>query len=109
MRWYLIEWQESDGNDCTVFDTVLCADSEESALNILGDAMERQAKENSTELESDGNHLGYYFPCSDDCSEGCEGHGGTSLRSVETFATEADARAAHSFYHTWWEVSGVTP
>jgi hypothetical protein len=105
MKWYLITWHESDGNDCTVYDSIVSAATEDDALTILGDALEAQLTANGTEFQEDGNHIGYYFSCSDDCTEDCEGHGGTSLRSVEVFDTEDVARANMARYHTEWTVA----
>jgi len=101
---YLIVWHESDGNDCTVYDTIVMAESEEAALNLLGDALERQMAANGTSWQDDGNQLGYYFDCTEACEEACEGHGGTSLRTVEEYATEEEARNARSRYHSEWTI-----
>lgn len=101
---YLITWHESDGNDCTVYDTVVQAETEDSALSLLADAMEKRMDENGTSYEEDGNHLGYYFNCSDDCHEDCEEHGGTSLREVNSYETEDSARSAMSKWHSEWSI-----
>lgn len=104
MNAYLYVWHESDGNDCTVYDTVVLAESEDSANDIISAAIERTMTENGTSFEDDGNLLGYYFNCSEDCSEDCEGHGGTSLREVTQYATEDEARKQMSRWHTEYSV-----
>jgi hypothetical protein len=101
---YLIVWHESDGNDCTVYDTVVEAPTEDEALSLLGDALEARMTANGTDFQEDGNHIGYYFNCSEDCPEDCEGHGGTSLRTVESYTTEVDARAMCSRWHSEWSM-----
>lgn len=104
MPWFLITWHESDGNDCTVYDTVVNARTEDDALSTLGDALERQMRANGQDYEEDGNHLGYLFGCSEDCPEDCDGHGGTSLRTVEVYTSELQAQAARSRYHSNWSI-----
>lgn len=102
--WYLIVWHESDGNDCTVYDSIVQAPTEDEALTVLGEALEAQMRANGTSFFEDGNHLGYYFNCADNCPEDCEGHGGTSLRTVESYTTEVDAKASRSKWHSKWEL-----
>lgn len=104
MSWFLIVWHETDGNDCTVYDTVVEAATEDEALGKLGDALEKQMDANGTEYQEDGNHLGYYFGCSDDCADDCDGHGGTSLREVTAYPTEDDARKDCSKWHSEWSI-----
>lgn len=67
MNAYLITWHESDGNDCTVFDTVIKAQTEDEALSLLADALEKAMNANGTGFQEDGNILGYYFDCAEDC------------------------------------------
>jgi hypothetical protein len=100
MKAYLITWNVSDGNDCTVYDTVTAAESEDAALEKLDRAIQAACPD----AESDGDYVGYYFGCSEDCSEDCEGHGGTSLREVREFDTEEAARKAKSTYHVNYEI-----
>lgn len=104
MPWFCIVWHESDGNDCTVYDTVVEAPTEDEALNLLSDALEKQMDANGTSYQEDGNHLGYYFDCAEDCPEDCDGHGGTSLREVTTHTTEYDAMKARSRWHHEWTI-----
>lgn len=103
---HLIVWDESDGNDCTVFDTVVEAPTADDACSQLADALEKAMTENGTGYQEDGNMLGYYFDC--DCDEAnadtCDGHGGISLRTVESYTTEDDARAAMSKWHREYSV-----
>lgn len=102
--WYLITWHESDGNDCTVYDTLVEASSEDEALTLLGTALEAKLTENGTDFSEDGNQLGYTYDCAEDCAEFCDGHGGTSLRTVERHNSELAARSAMSFYHSEWSI-----
>lgn len=104
MQTFLITWHESDGNDCRVYDSIITAATEDDALSQLGDALESRMEHNGASYEADGNHLGYYFGCSEDCSEDCEGHGGTSLREVQAFETEEGARNAMSRWHSEWSI-----
>lgn len=105
MSYYLITWDESDGNDCTVFDTIVQAESRELALGLLSDSIEKTLTNSGTSYESDGNELGYYFNCADDCPEDCEeAHGGINLRTVETYSTEEEAYAARSRWHSEWVI-----
>src|SRR3990172_342019 len=97
-RVYLVTFHESDGNDCTVFDSIIAAESEDAAFNILHDAIEKTLKENKTSFEEDGNIVSFVFNCEDDCGEECQGHGGISLREVEAFDTEAEAEPAPPTY-----------
>lgn len=103
---YLIVWQESDGNDCTVYDSIVEETSEDAALSTLADAIEETLTANETGFQEDGNHLGYYFDC--DCPEEyqdhCDGHGGISLRTVESYTAIKDANGARSKWHTLYEV-----
>jgi hypothetical protein len=108
MKHYLITFHESDGNDCTVYEAIRAGDTKENALSILAYEVESAMVKNGTEFEDDGSEFGYYFQCPDDCEsladdsgECCGMHsGGISLRSVKTFATEVEAKAARSVYHS---------
>lgn len=111
MDWYLVTWHETDGNDCTVFDTIVQAENTEAAQNMVADAIEDMLTKNGQPFEGDGD-WGVCFNCTEDCGATvedreleCQGHGGTSLRDVEAFATEADARGALATYHTEWVIS----
>lgn len=103
MRHYLIVWHESDGNDCTVYDTSVEAPSEQGALSILAYNIERDLNYNKVPYSDDGSELGYFFDCYDDCPEDCDGHGGIALRGVEAFETYQEARAARSFYYSTYD------
>lgn len=61
---YIFELRESDGNDCTVYDAIVEADSSKQALALLADDLDSRAK--AKDWESDGNY-GYFFPC--DCEQ----------------------------------------
>lgn len=97
---YLITWHESDGNDCTVFDTVIGAASQEEALTALATAVEKALTDSETEFEEDGSEFGYYFHCTKECPEECDGHGGIALRTVEEYPTLAEARANMAQWHS---------
>lgn len=101
---FVVTFHETDGNDCTVFDALIEATSQEQALAKLADSIESALVTNSTDFEDDGSELGYYFQCSADCDENCDGHGGIALRTVESFPTESEARASMSRYHSEWTV-----
>jgi hypothetical protein len=104
--WWLVTWHESDGNDCTVYGTVVQAADADAAECAVGAAIEAQLTKDGVPFEPDGNALGVYFACSEDCPEDCEGHGGTASREVEgPFQDEASAREARPFYHSAWEMS----
>jgi hypothetical protein len=104
MNAYLIVWDESDGNDCTVYETIILAESEDDATGKLSEALETAMRENGTSWQEDGNVLGYYFECTDDCPEDCDGHGGTTLREVTAYATEDEARQQMSKWHSEYSV-----
>lgn len=95
MNHYMIVWHETDGNDCTVFDTIVRAKSEENAIKQLFAAWIRNCP--NAEVEDHG----LYYPCncSEEDAEYCEGHGGTFIREVSTFKTRREAEAAKSIYH----------
>jgi len=62
MKAYLFELRESDGNNCTVYDCIIEAESAQEALEELSADLDSRAKRGG--WESDG-FCGYYFPC--DC------------------------------------------
>ncbi len=105
MRFYIVTFHETDGNDVTVFDALVSADSEDTAVSRVADSIEASLKENGTEYTEDGNALGYYFECSEDCGEMCEGHGGIALRTVEAYDSEDEARQNMARYHSEWTVN----
>jgi hypothetical protein len=116
MKTYLITFDESDGNDCTVYEAIIPAENPDMALMILADSVEAAMRSNDTVYETDGSEFGYYFGCPDDCDtlqsldacdsmEPCGIHaGGISLRTVETFDAYDAARAARSKFHLEWHV-----
>ena len=63
MQGYLFEVRDSDGNDCTVFDAVVAAESREQATEILW----KHLTETYPDDESDGG-FGTFHAC--DCA--CE-------------------------------------
>lgn len=120
MKAYLIELRDSDGNDCSVDDILVEAESPERAL----DKAWEYVKETWPEDEEDGG-FGTYHPCDcecehatttlaslkdretpitgvcDDCRDSWEcSHGGVLLsEEPEEYETVAQARAAHATYH----------
>jgi hypothetical protein len=102
--WYLITWHETDGNDCTVYDTVVQADCADDALTALDAAIEQQLTEQGNPYSSGGNLVDFYFDCDEDCPEDCEGHGGIALRTIESYPTEAEARKQVSKWHLVYTV-----
>jgi len=102
MKAYLITWHESDGNDCTVYDSIIEAESEEKALDTLHDQRNEKLKGRG-EYEDDGNHLGFYFNCLEDCPEECEGHGGTVHRETREYQTLEEAESNLASYHVRWQ------
>jgi hypothetical protein len=100
MKGYIVEMRDSDGNDCTVYDVILIAESAEAAEALVLTHFDKQAE--SRGWESDGDR-GWYYPC--DCAEdsdGCDGHGGITLGDPEEFASLEAAAAEHKanrYYH----------
>ena len=101
---YLITFDESDGNDCEVFDAIVEAKTEEEALGLLAKSVDARLVENGVDFEEDGSEFGYFFNCSEDCGEDCHGHGGMGLREVVAYDTLADAGSNKASYHTEWYV-----
>lgn len=104
MPGYLIVWHETDGNDCTVFDTPLVATNDDEALKTLYASWEEHY---GADIEDAGcDPMGADFPC--DCTgehaEFCEGHGGLQVREVLYCGSYEDAWQARSAYHQVWEV-----
>lgn len=100
MSAYLIVWHETDGNDATVYDTVVSAKSKDAAVDKLLDSQ----MASWPDAESDGDS-GLLFAC--DCpedTENCDGHGGTIIREIRSFRSLAQAREAMAFYHREWTV-----
>lgn len=97
---YLAEIRESDGNDCTVYDAIVEADSQEAA----SDKLHKEIEAAWANLESDGG-FGYFFPC--DCPESEDGysdcsHGGILApepEGYEAYETFEKARDARRIYH----------
>lgn len=106
MKAYIVEIRESDGNDCTVYDCIVEAESHDDALNKIYEHFDARAEREG--WESDGGE-GWYFPCDcdDDNSDACEGHGGILIGEPEEFASYDDAMGSHtkeSYYHTLYTI-----
>lgn len=117
-KFYIAEVRDSDGNDCTVYDALIAAESRDAASDKLWKYLEAAYPED----ESDGG-FGTYHPCDcvcdhnaspwDDDAKGHEtgrcgdqgwecSHGGLLTDEPETFAeydTKVEARAEHAPYH----------
>ena len=93
---YLVTWHSTDGNDATVFDSVIGAKNEYAAKEKLFNKW----IEDCPEAEEDGD-FGIYYPCdcSEEDSEHCDGHGGAVIRTVDAFRSYDQANAARSRYH----------
>jgi hypothetical protein len=123
MRFYLVTFHETDGNDTTVYDTIVkvpdqaeCdratngdVGGEEIAYDKVATAIERTLTEKGIAFTEDVDG-GVYFECmhrcatcdrDGACSYDCQGHGGTVMRSAEAFETLEDARKeqAERYYH----------
>ena len=107
---YIAEVRDSDGNDCTVFDALIVADSREAASEQLWRHLETAYPND----ESDGG-FGTYHPC--DCACGhrkrtvcprCRdswecSHGGLLVSEpseIEEYPDEATARQYLARYHS---------
>jgi hypothetical protein len=95
MGFYVVTFHETDGNECTVYDAIVKADSEEHALSILAYSVESSMNENGTRYEEDGSEFGYYF---------ADDEGGIALRDVTRYESLVDAEDACAFYHVTWHV-----
>ena len=108
---YLLELRDSDGNDCTVYDIIVEAADQDSALDRAWSEIMKDYPDD----EEDGGY-GTFHPCDCECEHGvnpyqceqeCDGdqwecsHGGLLLNdhNVKSFETYAEALAAHARYH----------
>lgn len=110
MNAYIVEIRESDGNDCTVYDCIVDAHSEQDAFDRVYAHFDERAEHE--DWENDGGE-GWYFPC--DCTDAdadaCEGHGGLMIGDAEEFASRADAEHAHAtitYYHSLYVLYPVS-
>jgi hypothetical protein len=95
---YLIVWHATDGNDCTVFDTIVEAETEDKALHLLCDKILDDAPE-GTECDNEFE-LACFFPCDCGPDAECDGHGGTYIRYIIEFDTLREAEDNKTCYHT---------
>ena len=110
MKWYLFRIDYCYGNDNTVYDLVVTAESKDSACDNVAEYFDSQAAKKN--WESDGNFCSYYYPC--DCDEidsdfgGDCSHGGLLVGdNPEEYLSEELARAAGSIYHSNYEIEGM--
>jgi hypothetical protein len=123
---YLFEVRDSDGNDCSVFDVIVEAETKETASAQLWKHLEEQYPDD----EGDGG-FGTFHACDcacdhfvgngqtpvvgicDDCADGWEcSHGGLTTNEdaagqygPQEFATYNEALAAHARYHSLIDLS----
>lgn len=102
VRHWLITWHETDGNDCTVFDTYVAAETEESALDVLSDALATACP--SAQEGCDFVDFTFSCDCGEENAEHCDGHGGTALREIREFPSMQAACDARPFYHSCYEI-----
>ena len=103
MPFYLVSISDSDGNDNTILDYTVEADSKADAVEKTADAVEARAKENGIGMESDGG-FGWFYHCDCDIPEAEEetwecSHGGITINDGEEavdgpFDSESEARKA---------------
>lgn len=118
-KFYLVTFHETDGNDCTVYDTIVqvkdctwdeqsgkpCERCKDEAFGIVCDAIAKRLDEDGRAYSEDGS-FGFYFDCDSDgpyaCTDECDGHGGIVMRDAEGFRTEAEAEAEQkaAYYHS---------
>lgn len=67
MSFFVYTIDDSDGNDNTVYESVIEADSKDAADEIISAHFESEAKSKDWESDGDG---GYYYPC--DCEQPSE-------------------------------------
>lgn len=100
--WWVVECRDSDGNDCTVIDFVVRAETADKALHaVMDECMSR-----APDAEEDGG-FGAYYACDCDIPENDEywecSHGGFSLDEINVrgpFETENEALGASPSYRS---------
>ena len=115
---YIVEVQDSDGNDCTVYDALVQAPNRETAVErVFTEWVEVEYPFD----EEDGGY-GTYHPCDcrcghykalEDCEAGCSdswecSHGGLLVSEPEEakeYPTEEEARACLVPYHSLIDLS----
>jgi hypothetical protein len=114
-KFWLFEVHDSDGNDNTIYDVIVSADTGDKASDTLWKYLDEQYPND----ETDGGY-GTYHPCDcecdhgklSDCEHGCSdtwecSHGGlltnedaTGDYGPQEYETFADALANHARYHS---------
>jgi hypothetical protein len=128
VKYYLVTFHETDGNDVTVFDTIVeidpCRDADvdhtgcesltcdtckDAAFGVVYNAIAKRLKVDGIEASEDD--FGFYFECDDLCADDCQGHGGITMRDAEIFETEEDAIKAQQAitYHSRFYVEDRKP
>ena len=128
MKYFLVTWHETDSNDVTVYDTIVeidpcrdadvdhtgcesltCETCKDAAFGVVCNAIAKRLDEDGKPYSEDGG-FGFYFDCSEDCAEECEGHGGIVMRDAEGFDSldaaerEQSARYYPSRFAVWFTV-----
>jgi hypothetical protein len=112
LAWWLVEVRESDGNDGSVTDFIVEAESKETAgdrvMKVFTDAGHEEDGSWGTFAPCDCECEHTYGVC-DDCADSWEcSHGGASLPEPEDiqgpFDGPAQAKAAGSCYHSTVEM-----
>jgi hypothetical protein len=109
MKAYLVTISQSDGNDNTIYEAVIEADSSDSAIDII-----RAQVESDNDGEWEGTDPDGYRVEDNGCNEGkcetcshsdsCDGpcYIITSIDEVEEHVNKDAAEAARAYYHSRW-------
>jgi len=103
---WVVEVNDSDGNNNDISDMVVEAVDAGTALDAAADAVEARAKERKIDMESDGR-FGWFYGCDCEIPAGEEdswecAHGGVLLNETPEgpFETQEAAEAACAPYHS---------
>jgi hypothetical protein len=108
VKYFLVTFHETDGNDTTVYDSVVEAETEDAAFGKVADSIAADLDKAGTAYSEDGD-CGFYFDCTEECNgaEDCS-HGGIVMRSAEEFASLPEAIKAQEaiYYHSRYFAGG---
>jgi hypothetical protein len=110
VKHFLVTFHETDGNDTTVYDSIVAAEDEDGAFGKVADEIAKRLDTDGRPYSEDGG-FGFYFECDHlcatcerdgACSYDCQGHGGIVMREAEGFETEAEAEKAQreAYFHS---------
>ena len=107
MRHYLVTFHETDENDTTVYDCVVNAEDENGAFGKVADEIAKRLDTDGRPYSEDGG-FGFWFDCTCDDADYCDGHGGIVMRTAEPFEAEEDAIKEQQaiVYHVHMTVKG---